>query len=633
MMHPIEALERYWHYTAFRPLQEDIINAVLNGDDVFTLLPTGGGKSLCYQIPALIKDGVCIVVSPLIALMQDQVKDLKSKGIKAVAITSGISYNELDITLDNVIYGKYKFLYLSPERLQQPLVKERLQKMNINLIAVDEAHCISQWGHDFRPAYKQINVIRQLHPSVPCIALTATAKNNVISDIIDELDLVNPKLFKASFKRANIVYQVLHAEDKLYQLEQLLKNHRGSCIIYVRSRRNALHLFEYLSAKKFNCTYYHGGISNKEKSKRLQFWLNNQKRIMIATTAFGMGINKADVQSVIHYNLPESLESYYQEAGRAGRNNKTAYAIILKQTVDENLLRQQFLSVLPSFDFIKTVYAKLNSYFRISYGEGEFTTHQIDFKDFCTTYSFNPSLVYNSLLRLDSNGIITLNQRFNYKTKIQFLVSSKALFHYLETHLDFNLLIKTLLRTYGGIFDYETKVNLDLIVKKSNLKESQVISQLKQLKNEDIISFTIANTDAEITFLKPREDDRTINPIARIVKQQHQLKHQEVESVITYINNTKTCLQQQLLSYFGEEKTDPCGKCSVCQTVPSSSNNENNKELSTKIEKALAGGAMSSRALLERLQCNETILLTVLQQLLERKRITLTKANTYTLLS
>lgn len=631
-MHPIEVLERHWNYTSFRPLQEDIINSVLANEDTFALLPTGGGKSICFQVPALMKEGICIVVSPLIALMKDQVNTLKQKGIKAIALTSGMSYKDLDAQLDNCIYGNYKFLYLSPERLQQPLVQERLQLMQVNLIAVDEAHCISQWGNDFRPAYKNISILRQLHPQVNCIALTASAKYSIIDDIVTNLDFVAPKIFKASFTRSNIAYQVVQTEDKLFQLKHLLSKNKGSSIVYVRNRRATKDISSYLEAQGFSTTFYHGGITNKEKNERLQLWLSEQKLIMVATTAFGMGIDKPNVKNVIHFNLPESLESYYQEAGRAGRDGQLANALILKQAIDEDHLKKQFLSTLPSSDYVKTIYKKLCNYFQIAYGEGENSTYQFDFKTFCGTYKLNPSITYNTLTLLDRNSIIALTQHFNFRTKIQFLIPNNALFQYLEHHLELNTLVKVLLRTYGGIFDYVTKVNLNLVIDKAGLPEKRVIQQLQQLEKDEVISLEMANTDSEITFLKPREDEITINPIIKTIEQQHQLKHHQVEAVINYVNNETICKNRQLLAYFGEKSEEDCGLCSVCIKKTSKPQSKPDVTIANKILKVLAQENLSSRQLLLAINCTESQLIESLKVLIETKKIKITEANTYTLL-
>ncbi len=630
MQHPIQILEHYWNFTSFKPLQEDIIDAVINGEDTFALLPTGGGKSMCFQIPALHKPGICIVISPLVALMKNQVQALQDKGIKAMALTSGISYSQLDTLLDNCIYGNYKFLYLSPERLQQELVKERIRQMNVNLIAVDEAHCISQWGNDFRPAYKNITLLRELQPTVNVIALTASATPEVVEDIIKELDFIKPKVFKQSFSRPNLAYMVFEEEDKFYRIEAILKKNQQSSIIYVRNRKATLDISQFLESKNFTATYYHGGLSNAEKDKNLELWMHNQKQVMVATNAFGMGIDKPDVKTVIHVNLSESIESYFQEAGRAGRNGKKAFAVILKNKNDEQLITNQFLKVLPSVDFIKTVYRKLSSYFQISYGEGVDLTFDFNFNQFCKTYKFNTILTYNALLLLDRTSVITLSKQFNNRTQVQFIVSNAALFNYLETHAEISIIVKSILRTYGGIFEQETKINTILIAEKASVKEILVFNALEQLEKAEIISLKNSKTDAQITYIQPREDDKTINRIATIIKQQNNLRKKQVASVLDYVNNNKICKSVQLLSYFQEKNVENCGVCSVCinnkkEAVP------NTKSIKNYIIEALEQQQLTSRVLFEQSSFTEQQITKTLKMLLEQNIITITKTNTYKL--
>lgn len=629
MAHPITILERYWNHSTFRPLQEDIIDAVINNEDTFVLLPTGGGKSICFQVPALIKEGICIVVSPLIALMKDQVDQLRAKGIKAMAITSGIPYARLDTLLDNCIYGNYKFLYLSPERLQQRLVQDRIQQMPVNLIAVDEAHCISQWGNDFRPAYKNISILRQLHPAVNVIALTATAKPKVVQEIMMELDFMAPKVFQASFQRANIAYMVLDTQDKHYKIDQILKKYPGPSIIYVRTRRATLEVFTFLESKGISATYYHGGLSNKEKNDHLELWSTDRKTVMVGTTAFGMGIDKPDVKTVIHINLPESLESYYQEAGRAGRNGDKAFAVILKNQTDEQHLKHQFLSTLPTVDFIKTVYRKLCNYFQISYGEGQLTQHQFNFNVFCKTYGFPTGTAYNVLQILDRNSIISLSQQFNYQTKLQFLISSQALFAYLKTRKTIEPIAKAILRTYGGIFEHKLKINLELISDKSQVEISHVVATLYEMEKDGIIEFQHSNTDSELTFLQPREDDKTINRIVNIITQQQRLKETQIDAVIDYISNDERCKSVQLLEYFGEKHSDPCGHCSVCIQKKSKGKSKNIKSLAHDIILLLEHEPLSSRSLVQQLPYLEQDVLETLRLMISNNILEITNSNCY----
>ena len=631
MQHPINILERYWNFTEFRPLQEDIINAVIEGEDTFVLLPTGGGKSLCFQIPALVKDGICIVISPLVALMKNQVQTLLEKGIKAMALTSGISLQQLDTMLDNCIYGNYKFLYLSPERLQQELVQERIKQMNVNLIAVDEAHCISQWGNDFRPAYKNITLLRQLQPSVNVVALTASATPKVVEDIISELDFIQPKVFKQSFVRKNLAYMVLHEDDKFYRLESILKKYTASSIIYVRNRKLTVDISTLLESKGINATFYHGGLSITDKEFNMHEWLNNKKQVMVATNAFGMGIDKPDVKTVIHYNLPENIESYFQEAGRAGRNGDKAFAVILKNNSDEQLVKNQFLSVLPTVDFIKQVYRKLCNYFQISYGEGEYTTHDFNFNNFCKTYKFSSILCYNALLLLDRTSIISLSRQFLNQVSIQVITSNPIVFHYLETHKGIELILKSILRMYGGIFEHDTKINTLRIAEKASTTEPVVISALKQLEKDGIISLSLSKTDAQVTFIQPREDDKTINRIATIIEQQNSLKQLQVKAVLDFIKNDDICKSMQLLSYFGEENTEPCGICSVCTSSKKPSKAQDLKTLRNRVIELLEQGDLSSRAMISYLDCSEKDIKNVIQLLLEHNIISITKTNTYKL--
>ena len=625
---PKEILRKYWGYSEFKGSQQKIIEAVLNRQDVLALLPTGGGKSLCFQIPAMAKEGICIVISPLIALIQNQVDSLRQRNIKAIALTGGIPFNELNNLLDNCVYGNYKFLYLSPERLHQEIVQERIQQMNVNLIAIDEAHCISQWGHDFRPAYLECSKLRELAPDAPIIALTATATEQVAKDIVSNLQFNNPLVFKDSFSRPNIAFAVIWSEDKHYRLKILCSKARSSVILYVRTRRLTQELANYLNQNHCSADYFHGGIDKKDKEKKLNAWLHNKVQIMVATNAFGMGIDKADVSLVIHYQVPDCIENYFQEAGRAGRNGEPAMAVLLTNKADESQVRNQYLSVLPDVPYLKEIYKRLNNYFQISYGEGYDEMYQLNFNNFCETYSLNILMTYNALRILDQNSVISLSESFSKRTTVRFVTTKNQLFDYLEKHKAIAPAIQTILRTYGGIFDYDTKINTSLLSKKAAMPEEKVQIVLKQLQDDNIIEYVAQQNDLSITFLVPREDDRTINVFAHKIKQQQQLKADKVENMLAYTKNDNICRSKQLLTYFGENKETDCGICDVCVNRLKQEN-VTSKSISDDILALLEAKNRTSRELIAVLNHPEHAVLDVIKQLLANGIIKINTRNEY----
>lgn len=610
-------------------MQEEIIASVLKGRDTVALLPTGGGKSLCFQVPALAMDGICIVVSPLIALMEDQVQALKNRGIKALKITGGISFNEVGTLLDNALYGNYKFLYLSPERLQQEIVQNYIRQMPINLIAVDEAHCISQWGNDFRPAYKNVNLLRELHPLVPIIALTATATSEVLEDTISKLRMELPAVFKNSFVRENISYQVFKEDDKLYRVEKLLKENRGTAIVYVRSRKNTVEVSDQLNTLGISSLFYHGGISSKEKAQKLQSWRSGAVATMVATNAFGLGIDHPNVRFVIHLQIPESIESYFQEAGRAGRDGNTASAVLLYGEYDKIVVKKQFVESLAGTSDLKKIYRALNNYFQISYGEGEFTKHNFSLAAFCKAYSLNSNLAYNALNTLDRLAIIELSQEFGRKSIVHFVISSEKLLNYFEKNTTISLIGKTLLRIYGGIFQMPTAINLDLVASKTGQSLDVIISALKKMEHDHVAVTNLQITDATLTFLVPREDDRTINIIAREVETLNQKKTAQVHAMLHYIENTKTCRSVQLVSYFGETTAQKCGICSVCKLKSSTFSNKELLGITEKILLLLEGNHLNSREISERLTFAEAGILKAIKLLIDAEKIKINTRNQY----
>lgn len=627
---PGEILEKFWGYTSFKDSQEKIISAALNGRDVLALLPTGGGKSICFQVPALMQEGICIVVSPLIALIQNQVNQLKHLGIKAVGLTGSLRFEELGNALDNCVYGGYKFLYLSPERLGQEIVQERIQQMNVNLLVVDEAHCISQWGHDFRPAYLQCSILRELHPSVPMMALTATATPRVSKDISTALDLLAPLIQKDSFARQNIAFQVVWEEDKKYRLQRYCAALKTSGIVYVRTRRLAEELSGFLTANQIKATFYHGGITEKDKTKKLDQWLENKVQVMVATNAFGMGIDKPDVALVVHYQIPDCLENYFQEAGRAGRNGEPAQAVLLTNPTDKEQVKKQFLSVLPDVSFVKLVYKKLNTYLRIAYGEGFGETYPLNFNAFIATYQLNSMLTYNAMRILDRNSIIALTESFSKKATVFFPIAKEDLFRYMAGNPRLTDLIKTVLRTYGGIFEHAIKINTLLLAKKLNVDETVVTKGLEKLAVDEVIQYVGSHSDLELTFLVPREDDRTVNTFAKNIVAQNKLKEHQIAETLRYVGNDTICRNKQLLAYFGEKSTQACGSCDVC-AKDIHYDSKDAEQVKKQITKFLMAQPASSRAIQQALQLENDLVLIALRELLEDGILVINHQNQYQL--
>lgn len=621
-------LQKYWKHETFRTPQEEIIQSVLDGNDTFALLPTGGGKSVCFQIPALLLNGICLVVSPLIALMKDQVQNLQSRNIKAIALTGGVSQDEVIDILDNCQFGNYKFLYLSPERLQHDWIVERLKQLPINLIAIDEAHCVSQWGHDFRPAYLKISALKEHFPTTPFLALTATANKRVQEDICTNLALVNPKVFTKSFTRENLAYHVINTEDKLFKIQQILTKNPQSSIIYVRNRKSCIETSQQLNQLGFTSTIYHGGLPTKEKEKNMQSWLENKSQVMVATNAFGMGIDKPDVKTVIHIQLPENIENYYQEAGRAGRNGEKAFGIILTNSGDINYTKRQFLDVLPDKKFVRDVYVKLNNYFRIAYGEGFNESFAFNLNQFCSHYNFPILKAFNSLQFLDRQGILTFQSESSEKISLQFIIPSKEVIRYISLHPHDEPIITNILRTYSGIFDVETTINPHLVAKKSNTTEAAVEKVIDQLAESQCIILHAKNNDSSITFNEVREDDLTINRVAKFLEHQNQLKQNQFQSVIDYISNEDCCKNKLLLAYFEEITEEDCGICSYCFSKKKSNPKENTELILQLLQK----DNLSSREIENSLQISPEATIFALQLLLEHNKIAINSYNQYYLL-
>lgn len=558
-----EILLKYWNYESFRPLQEDIVDDVINGFDVLALLPTGGGKSICFQVPGMVREGITIVISPLIALMQDQVQNLEKIGIRAKAITSGMNYREIDILLDNARFGGIDFLYTSPERTLSTLFIERFKLMNIGLIVVDEAHCISEWGHDFRPSFQYIHELRKFHPKSPVLALTATATNNVRIDIISQLKLKQPRIHEASFERKNLSYNVIKTTNKQERIISYCKESDTVGIIYCQTRKSVKEIAKILIANNINCGIYHGGLNNDERSKMLSLWMNEEVKIMVATNAFGMGIDKPNVRFVLHYEIPPTLEAYFQEAGRGGRDGKESEAIAFVEENDSVDLKDSLLKKFPEKDLILITYRAICNYLQIAIGSGKNETYPIDLKEFCNHYELDHTNTYNSIKILELNENLIFSESVFHPTKILFSVDNVQLYNFQIQHEKFYPLTTLLIRTYTGIFDTYQTIHESEICKSLGISNQTLNEFLIALQKYGIIEVSWKNNLPTLTFINERLPDEYFSLKPEIYFERKQNAIRKVEKMIDFIEKNE-CRAQQVISYFGQESL-PCGRCDVCR--------------------------------------------------------------------
>ena len=565
MSSPESILKQYWGYDQFRNPQREIIRAVLERKDVLALLPTGGGKSICFQVPGMMMDGITLVISPLIALMQDQVHQLKRRGIQALAVYSGMSRQEIDIALDNCVYGKYKFLYLSPERLRTEIFIERFRKMNVSFVAVDEAHCISQWGYDFRPPYLQIAALRDIKPDLRFLALTATATKVVREDIQDKLAFKDPLVFQKSFSRDNLSFVVRKTESKEKKILEVLRNVPGTAIIYVRSRKATVDLARWLDRQKISATFYHAGLTHDEREKRQEEWISNKTRVMVATNAFGMGIDKADVRVVIHIDLPENPEAYYQEAGRAGRDEKKCYAVLIFHEADATGLRNKVQQSNPTLDYLKKVYQALANFFQVAAGGSEGESYDFDLDSFCSRFNFKSPAAFAALKKLEEEGLIQLSENFYRLSRLHIQMDKPRLYEFQVANAKFDPIIKSLLRMYGAeLFNDFVPVSEGTIGKSLKIAELVIREQLTELANLQVLSYEAASDRPQVTFLTPRQDADRLPINTERLAQRRELALKKMEAMINFAEQTHRCRMQVILEYFDEHAFETCGHCDVC---------------------------------------------------------------------
>ncbi len=567
-----EILKQYWGYDDFRGVQRPIIDSILGGHDTLGLMPTGGGKSITFQVPALAMDGVCIVITPLIALMKDQVQHLHQLGIQAAAIYSGQSHDEILRILENAIFGGIRLLYVSPERLSSPLFQTKLRHMHVSFITVDEAHCISQWGYDFRPSYLEIANIRTLLPGIPVLALTATATPAVVDDIQERLHFSEKRVFRMSFERRNLAYLVSNTPDKFSELVRLLQLYDGSAIVYVRSRRHARDIAEHLSDAGLSATFYHAGLDHAEKDLRQRQWQHDVTRIMVATNAFGMGIDKPDVRIVIHYDCPDSIEAYFQEAGRAGRDGLPARAVLLYNNSDHAKLDKRIVDTYPDKDYIRQVYEHLAYYYQIAVGDGYGVTREFNIGEFCMRFHHFPIRVHAALLLLQRAGYIDYDEEADNQARVRFLVSREDLYRLEQVTPTEERVIIALLRNYGGLFADYGFIDESLVAQQAGLSIPETYETLKQLSQRHLLHFIPRRNVPLIRYMQRREDAEHVVLPPAVYEQRLSQYRERINAMLQYCQRADKCRSRMLLEYFGEETDHDCGQCDVCLqgTAPSS---------------------------------------------------------------
>lgn len=564
-MNPRSILIKYWGFANFRPLQEEIIESVLAGKDTLALLPTGGGKSICFQVPGLARDGLCLVITPLIALMTDQVRHLKKKGIKAEAIHSGMQRREIEVVLDNCMFGDMKFLYLSPERLQTEQFIQTVRRMKVNLIAVDEAHCISQWGYDFRPPYLEIRAIRDVLKGIPVLALTATATPSVIRDIQEKLGFPKENVFRKSFERKNLTYVVIREENKLGRLLRIFGKVAGPAIIYVRNRRKTEEIARFLNLNGISADFYHAGLESAVREKKQDRWMKELTRVMVSTNAFGMGIDKPNVRLVVHLDLPDSPEAYFQEAGRAGRDEKRAYAILLYEEADLQRLQENFEKQFPPLEIIKSAYQALGNYLQLPVGGGKEETFPFDLQEFSKNYNFSPAIAFNSLKFLEREGYLVLGEALGEPSRLHVEVDRDGLYRFQVENKSLDAFIKLLLRSYAGIFSGFVPVSEAELARRANIAETRVAVLLESLQQHGLISYIRQSDKPTVMFPVERVDQKSLRISPHVYRDRKREASLRLQAVINYAGTSTVCRSRYLIRYFGEEGVPRCGYCDVCR--------------------------------------------------------------------